>query len=62
VESQSAKEITVGLFENLGDDPALSKGEALARTQRAMITGRYGAVYRHPYFWAAYFLTGDASR
>lgn len=62
VESQSAKQLTVGLFKALAADPAVSKAEALASTERAMIAGTYGALYRHPYYWAPYFIAGDAAR
>lgn len=62
VESESAKELTVGLFKNLGADAAMSKADALAKTQREMIAGKYGALYRHPYFWAPFFISGDAAR
>ncbi len=62
VESQSAKELTTRTFVALAQDPALSKAEALARSQRDMLAGKLGALYRHPYFWAPYFIAGDASR
>ncbi len=62
VESESAKELTVGLFRNLAADPAASKSDALVKTQREMIAGKYGALYRHPYFWAPFFISGDAAR
>ena len=62
VESQSAKELTVQTFKNLAQDPALGKGQALAATQREMLAGKFGALWRHPYFWAPYFLAGDAGR
>jgi CHAT domain-containing protein len=62
VESQSAKELTVGVFKTLGADSKISKADALATTQRAMIAGKYGAMYKHPYFWAPYFISGDAAR
>lgn len=62
VESESAKQLTVGLFKAFAADPALSKAGALARVQRDMLGGQYGALYRHPYFWGAYFLAGDAAR
>jgi CHAT domain-containing protein len=62
VESQSAKELTVQTFKNLAQDPALGKGQALAATQREMIAGKFGPLWRHPYFWAPYFLAGDAGR
>jgi CHAT domain-containing protein len=62
VESQSAKELTVGAFKNFGADATVSKAEALAHTQRDMIAGKFGGLYRHPYFWGPYFISGDASR
>lgn len=62
VESRSAALVTSGLFETYSRDTALSKAEALAQTERAMAAGKYGALYRHPYFWGAYFLAGDAGR
>lgn len=62
VESRSAQQLTVSLFNAYGADPTLSKADALARAERDMLNGKSGALYRHPYFWAAYFLTGDAAR
>jgi CHAT domain-containing protein len=62
VESRSATEITTGVFRRYADDPSLSKAEALARTERDMASGKDGELYRHPYFWGAYVLTGDAAR
>ncbi|OAJ55453.1 hypothetical protein A6V36_35090 [Paraburkholderia ginsengiterrae] len=62
VESRSATEITTGVFRIYADNPSLSKAEALARTERDMASGKDGELYRHPYFWGAYVLTGDAAR
>ena len=62
VESESAKQLTVGLFKAYTTNPALSKADAVALVQREMLGGKYGALYRHPYFWAPYFLAGDAAR
>lgn len=62
VESESAKELTVGLFKAYAADPTLSKVGALARVQRDMLAGKYGPQYTHPYFWGPYFLAGDAGR
>lgn len=62
VESNSAKQLMVSTFSALADDPRLSKAQALSGAQRAMRAGRHGDLYRHPYFWAPYFLAGDASR
>ncbi|CAD6549727.1 hypothetical protein LMG27952_04892 [Paraburkholderia hiiakae] len=62
VESRSATEVTTGVFRIYANDPALSKAEALARTERDMANGKVGELYRHPYFWGAYVLAGDAAR
>jgi CHAT domain-containing protein len=62
VESRSATEITTGVFRTYAEDSTLSKADALARTQRDMASGKEGELYRHPYFWGAYVLTGDAAR
>jgi CHAT domain-containing protein len=62
VESRSATEVTTGVFRIYADDPSLSKADALARTERDMAAGKDGALYRHPYFWGAYVLSGDAAR
>ncbi|CAD6549717.1 hypothetical protein LMG27952_04887 [Paraburkholderia hiiakae] len=62
VESQSAAEVTTGVFRAYAADPSLSKADALARTERDMAAGKEGPLYRHPYFWGAYALVGDAGR
>lgn len=62
VESRSATLVTTGVFRIYADDPSLSKADALARTERDMAAGKDGALYRHPYFWGAYVLSGDAAR
>jgi CHAT domain-containing protein len=62
VESQSASEFTVAVFKDLAADQNASKAEAMVRAQREMMAGKFGNRYRHPYFWAPYFLSGDASR
>ncbi|WP_201698469.1 CHAT domain-containing protein [Paraburkholderia hiiakae] len=62
VESRSATEVTTGVFRIYANDPSLSKAEALAHTERDMASGKDGELYRHPYFWGAYVLAGDAAR
>ena len=61
VESISAKELTVGMFQAL-QSGAPSKARALGDTQLAMLKGKFGMQYRHPFFWAPYFLVGDSAR
>ncbi|HSV52582.1 MAG TPA: CHAT domain-containing protein [Burkholderiaceae bacterium] len=60
VESESAKRLVVATLE--GYAKGQSKTESLALAQRAMAAGRLGEAYVHPYFWAAYALTGDPQR
>ncbi len=62
VESQSAMELTVKTFAALKADPKASRAQSLAQAQRAMLGGSAGELYRHPYFWAPYFVVGDAAR
>ncbi|SEF13354.1 CHAT domain-containing protein [Burkholderia sp. WP9] len=62
VESRSATDVTTGVFRTYASNPSLSKAEALARTERDMASGKDGELYRHPYFWGAYVLAGDAAR
>ncbi|WP_175198150.1 CHAT domain-containing protein [Paraburkholderia caffeinitolerans] len=62
VESQSAAQVTTGVFRTYVADSSESKADALARTERDMASGKDGPLYRHPYFWGAYALVGDAGR
>lgn len=57
VESLSAKELDIGLFEALkaGESPA----QALRTIKLRMLRGEKGELYRHPYFWAPFVLFGD---
>ncbi len=61
VESESAKQLTVSTFKAM-QGATTSKAKALADTQRAMLDGKFGDRYRHPFFWAPYFLVGEAGR
>lgn len=62
VESQSAARITTGVFAAYAANSSLSKADALARAERDMLEGKYGELFRHPYYWGAYELAGDAAR
>jgi CHAT domain-containing protein len=62
VESRSATEITTQLFKNYSADSSLSKAQALAQTERDMLSGKDGPLFQHPYFWGAYVLAGDGAR
>jgi CHAT domain-containing protein len=60
VESESAKLLVVATLE--GFAKGQGKADALAQAQRAMAAGKLGEAYVHPYYWAAYALTGDPQR
>jgi CHAT domain-containing protein len=60
VESESAKLLVVATLE--GFSKGLGKADSLAQAQRAMASGKLGEAYVHPYYWAAYALTGDPQR
>jgi CHAT domain-containing protein len=60
VESESAKVLVVATLE--GFAKGQSKADSLALAQRAMAAGKLGEAYVHPYYWAAYALTGDPQR
>ncbi|WP_168991589.1 CHAT domain-containing protein [Paraburkholderia sp. UYCP14C] len=62
VESRSAADVTTAVFRTFASDPSLSKAEALAQTERNMLNGKVGVLYRHPYYWGAYVLNGDGAR
>jgi CHAT domain-containing protein len=59
VESLSAKELDIGLFEALksGQPPV----QALRAIKLRMLRGDKGATYQHPYYWAPFVLFGDGS-
>ncbi|WP_322057125.1 CHAT domain-containing protein [Paraburkholderia sp. J63] len=62
VESQSAARITTGVFAAYAANSSLSKADALAHAERDMLEGKDGELFRHPYYWGAYELAGDAAR
>lgn len=45
-----------------GAGATVGKAQALALAQRAMASGKQGALYQHPFFWAAYFVMGEPAR
>lgn len=59
VESESAKQLVVNTLGKYAGDPSLGRARALALAQGEMASGKQGELYRHPYFWAAYFLMGE---
>ncbi|HZT27497.1 MAG TPA: CHAT domain-containing tetratricopeptide repeat protein [Pseudolabrys sp.] len=67
VDSQSARQITSGLFARQSANNGLSRAEALRQSMMALLDGggytdENGAtlfVYAHPLFWAPYSIIGD---
>jgi tetratricopeptide (TPR) repeat protein/CHAT domain-containing protein len=57
VESNSAKDLNTGFFENL--KAGMGKAEALRQSKLHMIRGEGDEMYGHPFFWAPLVLFGD---
>ncbi len=57
IESQSARELDVGLFRNLGQQRG--RAAALREIKLALLRGEKGEQYRHPFFWAPLVVFGD---
>jgi tetratricopeptide (TPR) repeat protein/CHAT domain-containing protein len=57
VESGSAKTLSTGLFGNL--TKSKDKAQALRLIKLKMISGEYGKLYQHPFFWAPVVIFGD---
>ena len=62
VEDRSTMRFMALFYEDLAE--GYSKGEALRRVQRCFVQGAVDAetadYYQHPYFWAPFYLVGDA--
>jgi CHAT domain-containing protein/tetratricopeptide (TPR) repeat protein len=67
VHSQSARELTTGMFARQAADPKLTRAEALRQAMVALIdgdgfkddAGKTVFSYAHPLFWAPYTIIGD---
>lgn len=57
VESQSAKEITVGIYEYLIEGG--NKAEALRQAKLDLLRRKENPLFSHPFFWAPFILLGD---
>jgi CHAT domain-containing protein/Tfp pilus assembly protein PilF len=57
VESQSAKELNVGMYRYLSQDRG--RAAALRKIKRALLEGDKGEQYRAPFFWAPLVVFGD---
>jgi tetratricopeptide (TPR) repeat protein len=57
VESQSAKELNVGMYRYLSKKPG--RAAALRQIKLALLRGEKGEQYRDPFFWAPLVVFGD---
>jgi CHAT domain-containing protein len=57
VESQSAKELNVGMYRYLSQGQG--RAQALRTIKLAMLRGEKGEEYRDPFFWAPLVVFGD---
>jgi CHAT domain-containing protein len=57
VESESIKDLNVGMFKNLTAD--MGRARALREVKLRMIGGKEKEAWRHPFYWAPMVLFGD---
>ena len=57
VESYSAKELNVGMYQYLSRKPG--RAAALQKIKLALLRGQKGDQYREPFFWAPLVVFGD---
>jgi len=53
---ESTSEFMVSMYEKIADGATYSK--AINETKRDFISGEYGELYKHPFFWAPYVYYG----
>lgn len=58
VEDRSTAQLMQSFYQRLVSGMAI--GSALRQAQLQFLSGEYPAVYRHPYFWAPFFLAGSS--
>jgi len=71
VETTSARQLTIKLFEYQKQDKTLSRAGALRQSILALMdgpgikdptSGKIAASYAHPFFWAPFIIVGDSGR
>ena len=62
VESQSATELTRGMFEALKTNPAMGRSEALRRSMFKLAANDNNPHWAHPAFWAPFVVVGEGAR
>ena len=59
VETNSAVELTTGIFEEMKNNPRIGRAEALRRSQTRMINHKTNPKYAHPFYWAPFVVVGE---
>jgi len=62
VETNSAVELTTGIFEEMKTNPEIGRAEALRRSRIRLINNKDNPKYAHPYFWAPFVVVGEGGR
>ena len=62
VETNSAVELTTGIFEEMKTNPEIGRAEALRRSRIRLINNQTHPEYAHPYFWAPFVVVGEGGR
>jgi len=61
VETNSAVELTTGIFEEMKKNPEIGRAEALRRSRTRLINNQDHPEYAHPYFWAPFVVVGEGA-
>ena len=62
VETNSAVELTTGIFDEMETNPEIGRAEALRRSRIRLINNQAHPEYAHPYFWAPFVVVGEGGR
>ena len=61
VGTNSAVELTTGIFEEMKTNPEIGRAEALRRSMTRLINNQAHPEYAHPYFWAPFVVVGEGA-
>ena len=61
VETNSAMELTTGIFDEMKTNPEIGRAEALRRSRTRLINNQLHPEYAHPYFWAPFVVVGEGA-
>ena len=62
VGTNSAVELTTGIFEEMKTNPEIGRAEALRRSRIRLINNQVHPEYAHPYFWAPFVVVGEGKK